>query len=165
MGADLEIRKPRESGGEKVADLRIRHAGRLKGIDIPAAWVPSLIDELPVIFALAARAEGTTRLRGAAELRVKESDRLAVMARGLETLGVELVEYEDGIDIRGGAIGAGRVDGAGDHRCAMSFCVLGQVAAGPVTVDGCENINTSYPGFVADLAGIGGRIVAVEEGG
>ena len=165
MGADLEIRNPRESGGEKVADLRIRHVGRLQGIDIPEAWVPTLIDELPVIFALAARAEGTTRLRGAAELRVKESDRLAVMARGLETLGVDLVEYEDGIDIHGGAIGAGRVDGAGDHRCAMSFCVLGQVAAGPVTVHGCENINTSYPGFVADLAGIGGRIAPVEEGG
>ena len=162
MGADLDIRNPRESGGEKVADLRIRYAGRLNGIDIPEEWVPTLIDELPVIFALAALARGATRLRGAAELRVKESDRLAVMARGLETLGVDLAEYADGIDIHGGAIGAGAVDGAGDHRCAMSFCILGQVAAGPVTVSGCENIDTSFPGFVDDLRGIGGR---VEHGG
>lgn len=164
MGADLEVLDPRESGGEKVADLRIRHASRLRGIDIPVDWVPTLIDELPVIFALAARADGTTRLRGAEELRVKESDRLAVMARGLETLGVDLAEYEDGMDIHGGAVSGGRVDGAGDHRCAMSFCILGQVAAGPVSVTGCENINTSYPGFVEDLAGIGGRIAGGEGG-
>jgi 3-phosphoshikimate 1-carboxyvinyltransferase len=117
-----------------------------------------MIDELPVILALAAASDGTTRLRGAAELRVKESDRLAVMARGLEILGVDLTEYEDGMDVNGGAIGHGSVDGAGDHRCAMSFCVLGQVADGPVVVSGCQNIDTSYPAFAADLAGLGGRL-------
>ena len=158
LGADLEVLNPRHFGGEPVADLRIRHAGRLHGVDIPVERVPSLIDELPVILALAAVAEGTTRLRGAGELRVKESDRLAVMASGLGTLGVALQEYEDGMDVTGGPIGAGAVDGAGDHRCAMSFCVLGQVAAGPVTVDGCENIDTSYPGFTADLSRLGGRV-------
>ena len=158
MGADLLVENSRVSGGEKVADLRIRYAGRLQGTVIPVDIVPSLIDELPVILALAACCEGTTRLRGAAELRVKESDRLAVMARGLETLGVELEEYEDGMDVRGGAIGGGEVDGSGDHRCAMSFCVLGQVASAPVTVRGCHNINTSYPAFVADLTAIGGRL-------
>lgn len=158
MGADLVVENPRISGGEKVGDLRIRHAGRLRGVEIPEAIVPSLIDELPVIFALAATCEGTTRLRGAEELRVKESDRLAVMARGLETLGVKLVEYPDGMDVTGGPIGGGTVDGAGDHRCAMSFCVLGQVANAAVTVQGCHNINTSYPGFVGDLAGIGGKV-------
>jgi 3-phosphoshikimate 1-carboxyvinyltransferase len=158
MGADLEVLDARESGGETVGDIRIRYAGRLQGIDIPEERVPSMIDELPVILALAAASDGTTRLRGAAELRVKESDRLAVMARGLEILGVDLTEYEDGMDVNGGAIGHGSVDGAGDHRCAMSFCVLGQVADGPVVVSGCQNIDTSYPAFAADLAGLGGRL-------
>lgn len=164
MGADLRVQDSRVSGGEKVGDIRIRFAGRLKGIDIPEQWVPSLIDELPVILALASLSDGTTRLRGAAELRVKESDRLAVMARGLETLGVELTEYEDGMDVSGGGIGQGRVDGAGDHRCAMSFCVLGQAAAGPVVVDGCHNIDTSYPSFTADLERLGGNVRPAADG-
>jgi 3-phosphoshikimate 1-carboxyvinyltransferase len=162
MGADIAVSGRRESGGEAVGDIRIRHAGRLRGTDIAAEQVPALIDELPVIFALAAAGEGTLRLRGAAELRVKESDRLAVMARGLTVLGVEVEEYADGIDITGGEIGGGIVDGAGDHRCAMSFCVLGQVASGPVTVTGAHNIATSYPGFADDLARLGGRVRRVE---
>jgi 3-phosphoshikimate 1-carboxyvinyltransferase len=168
MGASLEVSNRRLFGGEPVGDLRIRYAGRLRGVDIPIDQVPALIDELPVILALAATAEGTTRLRGAAELRVKESDRLAVMGRGLQALGVRLEEYDDGMDVHGGPVG-GRiggagggvaVDGAGDHRCAMSFCVLGQVAAGPLVVAGCENIDTSYPGFVTDLTTVGGRLAA-----
>jgi 3-phosphoshikimate 1-carboxyvinyltransferase len=158
MGADLSIHDRRRFGGEVVGDIQVRYAGRLKGVDIPPEIVPSLIDELPVILALAAACQGTTRLRGAAELRVKESDRLAVMARGLETLGVELREYPDGMDVEGGSIGGGEVDGAGDHRCAMSFSILGQVAAAPVSVQGCENIDTSYPGFVADLLRVGGSV-------
>ena len=162
MGADLTIHDVRHVGGEKFADLRIRHAGRLRGVDIPEALVPSLIDELPVLFALAAVSEGVTRLRGAAELRVKESDRLAVMARGLENLGVRLTEFPDGMDVTGGAVHGGVADGAGDHRCAMSFCVLGQVASDPVTVTGAENINTSYPGFMADLQRLGGEVTVHE---
>jgi 3-phosphoshikimate 1-carboxyvinyltransferase len=158
MGADLTIHDRRRFGGEPVGDLRIRHTGRLKGVDIPVASIPSLIDELPVILALAAVAEGVTRLRGAAELRVKESDRLAVMAAGLRTLGVNLQEYPDGMDVQGGSVGKGAVDGAGDHRCAMSFSVLGQVAGGTVSVSGCENIATSYPDFVKDLRGVGGQV-------
>lgn len=158
MGADVSIQDRRQQGGEETGDVRARHSGRLKGIDIPEGLVPSLIDELPVILALAAVSEGTTRLRGAAELRVKESDRLAVMARGLETLGVSLTEYEDGIDIEGGEIQGGYVDGAGDHRCAMSFVVLGQIAGGEVSVGGSENIDTSYPGFVPDLLQVGGLV-------
>jgi len=161
MGADLTIENQRHFGREPVADIRVRYAARLSGIDIPEEWVPSLIDELPVILSLASVAGGKTRLRGAAELRVKESDRLAVMARGLETLGVELVEYEDGMDVNGGAIGGGQVDGAGDHRCAMSFCVLGQVAESAVTVSGCENIDTSYPGFAEDMLKVGGACANV----
>jgi 3-phosphoshikimate 1-carboxyvinyltransferase len=158
MGADLAIDNRRRFGGEAVGDIRIRYAGLLEGVDIPPELVPSLIDELPVILALAAASRGTTRLRGAAELRVKESDRLAVMARGLETLGVSLHEYPDGMDVEGGPIKGGPVDGAGDHRCAMSFCVLGQVASTPVTVTGCENIDTSYPRFVDDLRRVGGTV-------
>ena len=158
MGADLEVLDRRISGGEAVGDLRMRYNGRLKGTDIPVEMIPSLIDELPVILALAATCEGTTRVRGAEELRVKESDRLAVMARGLQALGVERVEYPDGMDVTGGAISGGEADGAGDHRCAMSFCVLGQVAKGPVTVSGCENINTSYPLLVEHLREVGGKI-------
>ena len=158
MGADLTVLDRRHFGEEPVGDIRIRHAGRLRGVDIPVDRVPALIDELPVILALAATAEGTTRLRGAAELRVKESDRLAVMGRGLRTLGVAVEDYADGMDVHGGPIRAGAVDGAGDHRCAMSFCILGQVASAGVEVAGCENIDTSYPGFVEDLVKVGGNI-------
>jgi 3-phosphoshikimate 1-carboxyvinyltransferase len=158
MGADLTVDNPRMYGEEAVGDIRVRYGGPLQGIDIPIEWVPSLIDELPALMALAAVSTGITRIRGAEELRVKESDRIAVMARGLEALGVHLKEYADGIDIEGGAISGGAVDGAGDHRCAMSFCILGQLADSPVVVAGTENIDTSYPGFVLDLASVGGKI-------
>jgi 3-phosphoshikimate 1-carboxyvinyltransferase len=158
MGADLNIHDRRRQGGEDVGDIRIRYAGRLKGVDIPPDLIPSLIDELPVILALAAVSEGVTRLRGAEELRVKESDRLAVMAAGMRILGVTLEEYPDGMDVEGGTVGQGRVDGAGDHRCAMSFAVLGQVASGEVQVDGAGNIDTSFPTFVRDLAAVGGSV-------
>ena len=110
------------------------------------------------IMALASVSDGTTRIRGAEELRVKESDRLAVMARGLESLGVRLKEYRDGIDIDGGVVKGGSVDGAGDHRCAMSFCILGQLADSELEVQGCRNIDTSYPGFALDLRAVGGQI-------
>ncbi len=158
MGADLTVENRTSFGEEAVGDLRIRYSGPLNGIDIPVEWIPSLIDELPVVMALAAVSRGVTRVRGAAELRVKESDRIAVMARGLQTLGVTLKEYKDGIDIEGGRINGGDVDGAGDHRCAMSFCILGQMADSPVTVTGAEHIDTSYPGFVHDLQTVGGNI-------
>jgi 3-phosphoshikimate 1-carboxyvinyltransferase len=158
MGVDLALENERRFGEEPVADVRVRYNGRCRGTDIPEDIIPRLIDELPVILALAATAEGTTRLRGAEELRVKESDRIAVMARGLEALGVSLQEYPDGIDIHGGRIGQGAVDGAGDHRCAMSFCVLGQVASGPLRVAGSQNINTSYPEFTQHLSVVGGSV-------
>jgi len=159
MGADLSVDKRRRFGGEEVGDVRVRHAGRLRGIDIPVDIIPTLIDELPSILALAALSDGTTRLRGAAELRVKESDRIAVMAQGLAALGVSLEEYPDGIDIEGvRSVSGGRVDGAGDHRCAMSFAVLGQVAESELLIGGAENIATSYPGFCDDLRAVGGRV-------
>ena len=158
MGADLRVSNRRIYGEEAVGDIRIRYNGQLKGIDIPQQWIPSLIDELPIIMVLAAVAEGITRIRGAEELRVKESDRISVMARGLESLGVRLTQYRDGIDIEGSAIRGGNVDGAGDHRCAMSFCILGQLADSDLEVKGCGNIASSYPGFADDLKTVGGRI-------
>lgn len=160
MGADLQVVNRRMYGEEVVADIRIRHHRKLQGIDLPPQWIPSLIDELPLIMVLAAVADGVTRIRGAEELRFKESDRISVMARGLESLGVRLTQYPDGMDIEGGAIRGGRVDGAGDHRCAMSFCILGQVAEADIEVDGGGNIDTSYPGFVQDLQAVGGVITA-----
>ena len=158
MGADLRVGNRRMYGEEAVGDIRIRYNGQLRGIDIPLQWIPSLIDELPIIMVLAAVAEGITRIRGAEELRVKESDRISVMARGLESLGVRLTQYRDGIDIEGSAIRGGNVDGAGDHRCAMSFCILGQLADSDLEVKGCGNIASSYPGFADDLKTVGGRI-------
>ena len=95
---------------------------------------------------------------------MKESDRLAVMAQGLATLGVALQEYEDGVDIQGGEVQGGQIDGAGDHRCAMSFAVLGQMAAAELLVAGSENIDTSYPSFVQDLSRIGGSIKVHQRG-
>jgi 3-phosphoshikimate 1-carboxyvinyltransferase len=158
MGADVAISNYRSFGEEPVGDLRVRYTRSIQGIDIPEDWVPSLIDELPAIMALAAVASGATRIRGATELRVKESDRLSVMAQGLTALGVRLQEYEDGIDITGGAVQGGETDGAGDHRCAMSFGILGQVARGPVLVRGARQINTSYPAFSQHLQALGGNI-------
>jgi len=150
MGADISEERPREFGGERVADLFVR-AAPLRGIDVPEALVPDMIDEFPALFVAAAVARGTTRIRGAAELRVKESDRIAVMARGLRALGVRIEETPDGAIIEGGTIDGGEVDSAGDHRCAMSFAIAGLVAAAPVRILDCANVATSFPGF-AELA-------------
>jgi len=150
MGADLELHNPREVGGEPVADIRVRSAP-LKGIRIPVGLVPLAIDEFPALFIAAACARGETILEGAAELRVKESDRIQVMAEGLTALGVEAEPREDGIRIVGGRMGGGRVDSHGDHRVAMAFVMAALVADGAVIVDRCENVDTSFPGFV-DLA-------------
>jgi len=157
MGAAIEITNLRESGGEPVADLRVT-AASLHGIDIPEAWVPACIDEIPVIMVAAACAEGVTRIRGAQELRVKESDRLAVMAAGLRRLGVKLEEYPDGMDIHGGSFGGGHVDAHRDHRCAMSFLMAGQLAGAPVVVNGCEMIASSYPEFTTQMRSVGMQI-------
>ncbi|MDX1625762.1 MAG: 3-phosphoshikimate 1-carboxyvinyltransferase, partial [Wenzhouxiangellaceae bacterium] len=145
---------PPEAGGEPIATLEVSHSS-LHGVEIPRDWVAPAIDEFPVLMALAARAEGETRIRGAGELRVKESDRLAVMCEQLRRLGVDVVERDDGADVRGGTVQGGCVDAGGDHRIAMSLAVLALVAEGPVTVRGAEWIRTSYPGFVDDLCRLG----------
>jgi len=159
MGADITITNQRDVGGEPVADILVRSA-KLKGIDIPEALVPLAIDEFPVLFIAAACAEGQTILTGAEELRVKESDRIKVMADGLITLGVNAVPTRDGICIQGGSIGGGEVESHGDHRIAMAFSVASICAAGTITINNCTNVNTSFPGFV-DLASSTGMKVRI----
>ena len=154
MGADIEVTEQRSSGGEPVADLRVRHAP-LHGIELPEAVVPDMIDEFPALFVAAAAAEGTTVIRGAAELRVKESDRIATMAAGLRALGVRIEESPDGASITGGPISGGAVHGHGDHRVAMSFAVAGLLARDDVRIEDCRNVATSFPGFMELANGCG----------
>ena len=157
MGADIRESNPRAQGGESVADLVVRHAP-LRGIDVPVELVPDMIDEFPILFIAAAAAQGTTRVRGAAELRVKESDRIAVMAKGLRALGVRIEEKPDGAVVAGGQFAGGEVDAAGDHRCAMSFAVAGAIARAPVRIVDCANVATSFPGFVELARGCGFKV-------
>ena len=161
MGADITLENQREVGGEPVADLRVRSA-RLKGIDIPEDLVPLAIDEFPVLFVAAANAEGRTVLRGAEELRVKESDRIQVMADGLLALGVKCEPTPDGIIIDGGPYGGGEVWSHGDHRIAMSFSVASLRASAPIRIHDCANVATSFPNFLALCAEVGIRVA--EEG-
>jgi len=162
MGADVTITNQLAQSAEPVGDIRLVFNGELKAIDVPESLVPDMIDELPLLMALAVTASGVTRIRGAAELRVKESDRIAVMATGLRKLGVKLHEYPDGIDIEGGQVSGGRVASAGDHRCAMSFAVLAQVASGRVLIVDAEFIATSYPGFTHDMGRLGAKMQMAE---
>nr|WP_323752539.1 bifunctional prephenate dehydrogenase/3-phosphoshikimate 1-carboxyvinyltransferase [Marinobacter sp.] len=148
MGANIEVLEERVIGGEPVADLRVRSA-ELHGIEIPEDQVPLAIDEFPVLFIAATCAKGRTVLRGAEELRVKESDRIQVMADGLAALGVETTVTPDGIIIEGGqAIGSGTVESHEDHRISMSFAVASLRATGPITINDCSNVTTSFPDFV-----------------
>lgn len=154
MGADITELDPREVGGEPVADLRVRHAA-LKGIDVDPAIVPSMVDEFPVLFVAAALAEGTTRTTGLEELRVKESDRISVMAEALTLAGARVEEQEDGLIIHGtgGEALRGTPDGASvatrlDHRIAMSMAVAGFVSRDGVRVDDIAPIATSFPSFI-----------------
>jgi 3-phosphoshikimate 1-carboxyvinyltransferase len=164
MGAKIEFASPRETGGETVADLVVR-ASRLRGVEVPAARAPSMIDEYPVLAVAAAFAGGRTVMRGLSELRVKESDRLAAIAEGLAACGVGVAVEGDTLTVegiggkpRGGAKIAARLD----HRIAMAFLVLGLAAERPVAIDDGETIATSFPGFAALMNGLGAGIV---EGG
>lgn len=158
MGADIEERDRREGVCGPVADIAVRHAP-LRGIDLPEALVADMIDEFPVFAVAAACAEGTTRVSGAAELRVKESDRISAMATGLQALGARVEEAPDGMLVEGGPLRGGRVDALGDHRIAMSFAVAAQLADGEVAIDDVANVATSFPGFeaLAQAAGFGLR--------
>jgi len=147
MGADIREENRNEQGGEPVADLVVRHAP-LHGIDVPVEIVPDMIDEFPALFVAAACAKGRTIVRGAAELRVKESDRIATMAAGLRALGIDIEETPDGAVIEGGRLAGGVVESHGDHRIAMSFAVAAQLANGNVRINDVANVATSFPGFV-----------------
>jgi len=158
MGGDIRFENERNVGGEPVADIVVRHSV-LKGIETPVATVASMVDEYPILFVAAALAEGRTVARGLEELRVKESDRIAVMAEGLRAIGARVEEVEDGLiidgtggeQLAGGATIAARLD----HRIAMSFAVAGLVSRGPVTIDDMRPVATSFPGFIGLMTGLG----------
>ena len=157
MGGDIEVMNQREEGGEPVADLRVR-SSRLRGIEVPPERAASMIDEYPVLAVAAAFAEGTTKMLGIHELRVKESDRIAATASGLRANGIKVHESEDGMTVegRGGEVaGAGHVATHMDHRIAMSFLVMGLAAHKPVTIDDASMIETSFPDFVPMMRGLG----------
>ena len=155
MGADIRVLALEDAAGEPRADLEV-HPGPLRGIVVPESLVPIAMDELPVLFAAAAVAEGETVVTGAGELRVKESDRLAAMGEGLAALGVQVASGPDGLRVQGGAVGGGQVDSRGDHRIAMTFAVLGARAQAPIVIDDVRNVATSFPGFttLARTAGL-----------
>jgi 3-phosphoshikimate 1-carboxyvinyltransferase len=160
MGADIKFINEREEGGEPVADIHVKSA-ELKGVDVPADRAPSMIDEYPIFSVAAAVAEGATRMNGLAELRVKESDRLAAMAKGLAACGADVEEGEDYLVVNGkqGEVpGGGFVETELDHRLAMSFLILGLVAKDPVTVDDIAPIQTSFPNFIDLMANLGAAL-------
>lgn len=154
MGADITEERPGGDGGEPVADLIVRHAP-LHGIEVPVSLVSDMIDEFPALFIAAACAEGRTVISGAAELRVKESDRIEAMANGLRTLGIAVEETADGAIIDGGTLGCGVVQSHSDHRIAMSFAVAGQLANSEVEITDVANVATSFPGFVELARSVG----------
>jgi len=160
MGADISLFNQSSAAGEAVADVRVRHS-RLKGIVIPRGLVPLAIDEFPVLFVAAACAEGETVLTGAEELRVKESDRIQVMAEGLRLLGIVARPAADGMRIRGGDFSGGAIESHSDHRVAMAFAVAGLRAAGPIIIRDCANVATSFPGFCALAQSVGLKISEV----
>lgn len=164
MGADLTIEPRAEPGGEPIADLVVE-ATPLRGIDVPAERAPRMIDEYPILAVAAACARGTTRMSGLAELRVKESDRLSAIVDGLRACGVEVASDADSLVIEGCAgrpPGGAQIDARLDHRIAMSFLILGGLSEAPVTVDGAETIETSFPGFAALMNRLGARIEVID---
>lgn len=164
MGARIVLQNERLEGGEPVADIHVT-AAALTGIDIPEQLVPLAIDEFPAIFVAAACATGTTRLSGARELRVKESDRIQVMADGLQALGIAAEPTPDGMIIQGGTLEGGRVDSHGDHRIAMSFAMAALRAGGEILIDDCKNVATSFPGFPELAGSLGLQLSVVEHDG
>ncbi|MBV61756.1 MAG: 3-phosphoshikimate 1-carboxyvinyltransferase [Nevskiales bacterium] len=157
MGAQIELQNVRAAGAEPVADLRIL-ASTLHGVEVPAALVPLAIDEFPALLVAAACAQGETRISGAEELRVKESDRIAAMAAGLKAVGVQVEERPDGIIVQGGAVSGGVVESFDDHRIAMAFAALGAVAPDGIEIRDVANVRTSFPNFVPLMAQLGLQI-------
>ena len=162
MGAEIAFLNPREEGGEPVADLRVRFSGNMQGIEVPPERAPSMIDEYPILSVVAAFASGKTVMKGVKELRVKESDRIDAMARGLEACGVRIEEDEDTLIVHG--MGPGGMPGGAtcathlDHRIAMSFLVAGMAAQKPVSVDDASPILTSFPIFEGLMKDLGAQL-------
>ena len=158
MGADVVLANLREVGGEPVADITVAH-GALTGIEVPPEIAASMIDEFPILFVAAAFAQGTTTMRGLAELRVKESDRITVMAAGLTACGVQVEELPDGLIVHGNGgepvAGGATVAASLDHRIAMSFAVLGLRSRAAVVIDDARPVSTSFPGFVDLMISLG----------
>jgi 3-phosphoshikimate 1-carboxyvinyltransferase len=150
MGADIQLQNQQNIGGELVADIHLRYAP-LTGITIPESLVPLAIDEFPAVFVAAACAQGETLLTGAAELRVKESDRIQAMADGLQILGIDAQPTADGMRIIGGQLTGGVIDSHGDHRIAMAFSIAGLRATSIIEIQRCDNVQTSFPDF-ADIS-------------
>jgi 3-phosphoshikimate 1-carboxyvinyltransferase len=159
MGARFELEQQGSLGAEPVADIRVFPA-KLRGIEVPEALVPLAIDELPIVFIAAAAAEGRTVVSGAAELRVKESDRIGVMARALAAVGAAVEETADGMIIDGRELQGGTIDSCGDHRIAMSFAMASMVSSGAISIIDTGPVATSFPGFV-DTAGRAGLRIGV----
>ena len=158
MGATIECLNERQEDGELIADLRVK-SSKLKGVKVPKERASSMIDEYPILSVAAASALGTTHMLGIAELKVKETDRIKVMANGLRKCGIIVDHDEDSMKVTGGIIKGGTIiDAEHDHRIGMSFLVLGLVAEQPVTVSGCNTIETSFPNFAKSMAKIGALI-------
>jgi 3-phosphoshikimate 1-carboxyvinyltransferase len=150
-GARIDMAVEHDRAGEPIGTLRVR-SGDPRSFDVTAADVPLMIDEIPALAALAAMRTGVTMtVRGASELRVKESDRIAMLARGFRAMGVDVEEYQDGFSIAGGPPSGGEVDAAGDHRLAMAFAIAGTAARAPVSIQAADSVAVSYPGFFAEL--------------
>ncbi len=155
MGANIDIHNKRMEGYESVADINVKTSS-LQSIQIEDNDLVSLsIDEFPAIFILAANASGTSTFKGIKELRVKESDRISSMARGLQRLGINTVEFEDGIQIEGGKLDGGNVECFGDHRVAMSFAVAGASAKNAIKINNVDSVDTSFPSFLDCVGKIG----------
>ena len=155
MGAAVEMTNMREVSGEPVADICCSGTTRLRSVDVAGEDIPSLIDEFPILCVAAAAAEGTTTIRGAEELRVKESDRIEAMSSELRKFGVEIEEYPDGLSIKGsGGLKAAEVVSHGDHRIAMSLAVAALAAEGTTTIHGAEAVDISFPGFFEIVRGM-----------
>ena len=166
MGARIQVMNERERGGEPIGDLRVIAPEGLVGVDVGGALIPNLIDEVPVLAVAAACAEGTTTIRDAAELRHKETDRLAATAAFLQAMGTSVEETEDGLIIEGGqSLHGATVESAGDHRIAMAAAVAALTASGPTTIQGADAVSVSFPGFWTELDGLaGGGLVTTLNG-
>ena len=151
MGANVEIHNSREESGEILGDISVKHS-KLNAVSITAETVPSIIDELPLITVLGAKAEGITEVSGAGELRVKESDRISLLVNGLHSIGIEAEEFEDGFSVRGNqSIHGGEVDTGGDHRLAMTFAIAGLASENGINIQDAESSSVSYPSFYSEL--------------